>query len=62
MEYTANLITNEISRLQKRLEDDQSYLESAIASVARRQDDIEYYKSLLEELQTVLVKLEEGRI
>lgn len=60
MEYTANLISNEISRLKKRIEDDQAYLENAIASVARRQDDLEYHKSLLEELQTALVQLDGG--
>lgn len=50
MEYTTRLLETEISRMKKKIEDDQAYLDSSIARTAFLQESINYNKETLAEL------------
>lgn len=54
MEYTTRLLSIEISRMEKRIEDDQAYLDSSIARTAFLQETINHNKEILAELVYVL--------
>lgn len=54
MEYTEELITREISRLEIRLEQEQSALASAILRRINIEENISHYEATLAELRAAL--------